>query len=592
MTHYEILLNVLDRICAEAPKQNRRYHPPFSDVQKQINARSRALIHLFLKAKFGLLNFNEREEFITDDSQDGGIDGYFIDVANKQVFFIQSKFRNTKENFSNKEILFEDLLKMDTDRISVGKNRDEKGKKYNDKILQMSGKLQEVYDPHWKITVVILANVTSTLTKSHLKKLTGGYDPEIYNFQKIYNELLFPVVQGTYYDPDELLIRLNLSNTVHGNSRIKYSVETDNVKCVIDMMFVPTIEIARVMHKYRNSLLKFNPRSYLGLSTNRVNKHIENSIKDLASNEFALFNNGITILSSSTEYSDKNFQTNVGQVVIKEPQVINGGQTAYTLSKIYDELNDRDRQKVFSQKEVLLKIITFDPESSGDESRSHLIAEISRATNQQSLVDEDDRRSNDPIQLDLQKYLFETAGLFYERKKGEFYDGLNQGYIFPSQIIDRVTFLRMCKCCDMEPANAKRMSKKQLFSKPHFEETLSVKDRFPEYLFAYMCFQELHELRKTFKRNKDNKFGIKNYGYGLSQGQYAMVSACSLLFEGDTSVEAVTLVKEKVTGKWKDFEDFARNQKHNSDYYDEKAFNIQNYYKGSTLAGDISTFFS
>jgi hypothetical protein len=53
-------------------------------------------------------------------------------------------------------------------------------------------------------------------------------------------------------------------------------------------------------------------------------------------------------------------------------------------------------------------------------SSSTLHKEISRATNQQTAVDDADRRSNDKIQIELQKY-----GLFYERKRGEFFDGLS-----------------------------------------------------------------------------------------------------------------------------------------------------------------------
>ncbi len=63
MKVYGILINILDKIRAGAPGgQLSNYNPNPSDSEKVIYARSRALIHLFLKANFGLLDFIEREK--------------------------------------------------------------------------------------------------------------------------------------------------------------------------------------------------------------------------------------------------------------------------------------------------------------------------------------------------------------------------------------------------------------------------------------------------------------------------------------------------------------------------------------------------
>ena len=50
---YETLCRVLDSICAEAPLSLTEYHPPSTNPDARIQARSRALLHLYLKAKFG-----------------------------------------------------------------------------------------------------------------------------------------------------------------------------------------------------------------------------------------------------------------------------------------------------------------------------------------------------------------------------------------------------------------------------------------------------------------------------------------------------------------------------------------------------------
>jgi hypothetical protein len=143
------------------------------------------------------------------------------------------------------------------------------------------------------------------------------------------------------------------------------------------------------------------------------------------SNEFALLNNGITLLSDSFKISETTGVENIGQVIMTNPQIINGGQTAYTLSKIWDE-EYTSNPDIFKNKEVMLKIIILKSYEKVDMS---LIEELSNSTNQQSRVEEADRRSNELIQLELQDKIYNDFGYYYERKRGEFYYGLNGGFI-------------------------------------------------------------------------------------------------------------------------------------------------------------------
>ena len=91
---YGHLLNVLDRMSNEAPSEYKTYHPVSDDIEALNKARSRSFIHLFFLARFGLINFVEREKYITDAVNDAGIDGYYIDKELKKIFFIQSKSRD------------------------------------------------------------------------------------------------------------------------------------------------------------------------------------------------------------------------------------------------------------------------------------------------------------------------------------------------------------------------------------------------------------------------------------------------------------------------------------------------------------------
>lgn len=92
---------------------------------------------------------------------------------------------------------------------------------------------------------------------------------------------------------------------------------------------------------------------------NQVNPQIANTVKNKSTNEFALFNNGITILSDDTQINSQVAKKDRAQLIITNPQIINGGQTAFTLSSLYEECIFNDNYSIFNEKEVLVKIITF-----------------------------------------------------------------------------------------------------------------------------------------------------------------------------------------------------------------------------------------
>jgi hypothetical protein len=119
MSKYTMMVRILDRIREDAfdTPHSRRYNPPDTDYEKVNQARSRAFIHLYLKVSFGITDFLERERFVTDGSYDGGVDAYFIDTHNREIYFIQSKFRTTEANFEGKQLALDELIIMDITRI-------------------------------------------------------------------------------------------------------------------------------------------------------------------------------------------------------------------------------------------------------------------------------------------------------------------------------------------------------------------------------------------------------------------------------------------------------------------------------------------
>ena len=607
MIKYLTLLKVLEALRKEAPEDYIIYHPNKDDLDKVNRANSRAYIHLLLKAKFNLLDFEKREKFVTDDSQDGGIDAYYIDHENKKIYFIQSKFRTNNYNFTNKSIELEEINKMDIDRISKGEKVDKNGIKYNDKIQRLIQNLSEMEQiSRYDFNVIILANVSSVLADAMGKLLNFPF--EVYNYERAYEELVFPIVRGTVHQATNISVNLNLGSK--NNYTMDYWVEDEEFTTSVQLFFVPILEIAKLMSSFKNSILKFNPRSYLGASDNEVNSSIRDSVINRSGNVFALFNNGITLLSDKTSYTSRTGREGIGELSLLNPQIINGGQTAYTLSTVLED-DDIDNE-VFDNKEVLLKVITFDQEMKDEVSKQRLIDELSLTTNNQSKVTVADRKSNSNVQIDFQKYIYNNYGYFYHRKIGEFTEGIEKGYISKDQIISRNTIIRIIYAMNGRVNAARRNSEDTLYNMNDYEKFFNIDIGYEGYdriYFLYIAFKYLEK-----KEKKENS--RSDYGEGLRYGKYAIINVISKFLTDeyfDRTEDSLNSIADEILDQWKDFERMQSNKKSNIDYFYEKeeilkqenkngkekmenlvittrVEDFDNYYKGSTINNDLNDY--
>lgn len=599
MNKYKTLIRVLDEIRFESPLEYKIYRPESNDLEKINQARSRAFVHLFLKGSFNLLDFKEREHFITEGGYDGGIDAYYIDKMDKKVYIIQSKFRTNNSNFEEKEISFEELLKMDVTEILEGNEVDNQGNAYCSKIKQLQRELNQTEGiARYNYIVVILANL-KRISEGQIKKITGGYEFLVFDYEKVYKKLLFPIVSGTYYNKDEIHISINLLGK-SSNENVTYNVKTDYGECDITVLFVPVSEIAKIVYEFKNSILKYNPRSYLEMQNNVINHSIYNSIVEKTTNEFALLNNGITILSSETNINNKVGKKDQAQLIIMNPQIINGGQTSYTLSRIYEEiLNGKKNIDIFKDKEVLIKIITLDGLSKEIDSKNHkLIESISKSTNNQSVVKESDRRSNDEVQMVLQEKIYDTYSLYYERKKGEFADGVKNNYLDRNEIIDRVEFIRFALASKfpvlINNQNPKNISENKMFEESFFKNVLGDGSNYKEVMYIYFAFQCLKDIKQAESKDKKDRFATSKYGRALRYGDIAVAMICKYkFFQDNFIIENIKPHILQILNNWLDFEKYAFSLVTNSEYFNKEIAesNYYGYYKGATIMKDLYNYF-
>jgi hypothetical protein len=172
------------------------------------------------------------------------------------------------------------------------------------------------------------------------------------------------------------------------------------------------------------------------------------------------------------------------------------------LSRIYDEQAPESKEAVFEGKEVLLKVITLNSTSqTKDAQKLRLIEAISEATNLQTAVITADRYSNETVNLQLQQLVFDRYGLLFERKRGEFDDGLHNGYIETQQIIERNLFFRLLLAAN---GDLKRAIQKRLFarlSKSGWQ--LPTEEQMDRFYFAFRCLNALRPKRFEAERNKE-----------------------------------------------------------------------------------------
>ncbi|NFF65904.1 AIPR protein [Clostridium sporogenes] len=592
---YKLLENILDRICKEAPKEMKSYKIDDNDHDKLIKARSKAFIHLYLKVKFGISEFKEREKYITDGSQDGGLDAYYIDRDNKYVYLIQSKFRANGKNFEYKEIDLDELVKMEIEEIINGEDIDSNESKFNSKVQNFQKQLSCIEDiARYKYRVIILANLTKYNDKQ-IKKLICNMNYEIFNFEKTYNELVYPMCTSTYYNGQkiELIINLDQKNI----EELTEGFNTSIGECEVSIVFVPIKEIGKAMDKYKNTILKYNPRNYLSISKNNVNKKIKDSVIDNNVNDFALLNNGITILCDEYSSTTKTGKKNKSQIVITNPQFINGGQTAYTLSKIFRSKNIDDLEN----KKVMLKVITIENDDDLNNSDRYLtfIQKISDATNMQTKVEEADRRSNEIVQIEIQKNIYSQYGYLYERKNGEFETAVSEKYISKDIIIDRNIMARSYSAFQGKAAFARGRSGDKIFKRDVFMDIFKNSEEYKEMFLSYIIFEKLSELDRMHRKNLYNS---KLWGNALRYGKYAVVAAIGVIkndlysFHNLDKCEDVMNLAEKfvnlVLNKWIEFEQYAKTKDTNKKYFNNVSKEFDNYYKGSTIDIDLSNFFS
>ncbi len=121
------------------------------------------------------------------------MDAYHIDTERKKLYMIQSKFRNTTRNFTEKLMDAQELIKMEVARITKGEETDSNGNPFNDKILAFQKEIRNIRDiAKYDYVVLLLGNVYQ-FNDEQIRRLIDNTYYEIFDADKAYEKLIFPL---------------------------------------------------------------------------------------------------------------------------------------------------------------------------------------------------------------------------------------------------------------------------------------------------------------------------------------------------------------------------------------------------------------
>lgn len=158
--------------------------------------------------------------------------------------------------------------------------------------------------------------------------------------------------------------------------------------------------------KLRVHIFEENVRAFLG-SNNPINKQIYETLANPeAQKKFAIFNNGITIISPDVRVQND-------KISMENYQIVNGCQTSNVLFENYDLLH--------TESTLTVKVI--------EAIDADVIADVVRATNSQTKVDETQFLSFTKLVRRLERYFAATEDipgketkLYFERRNGQYKD--------------------------------------------------------------------------------------------------------------------------------------------------------------------------
>lgn len=382
-----IIRDGVEKICKDTNKN--------FDNEKQRGEAFSLWVAEFYKRNNRYIDTDPKESLL-GSSSDLLIDIYLEDETNKKIWLIQTELTGVGKKSINQPIdegkvvnffgNHENLENKDWVRRYGNKIVKERLLDYKDKVLEDNFEIKFVF---------ISTGSASERIKEHEDIFNKKYQKkgievscELYDFSK-FKELYIESESIEANIPDEVEIEVPSD---------KLFIKKNPNNSIITCVKVNTIK--NLYKKYQDRLFAYNIRTYLG--EKGINKQILETAEKEPQN-FFYYNNGISAVCTD-------LIINNNKIKAKKFQIINGAQTVGSLKTIDNN----------SDLEILLRIT----ETASTATEKGLNEKIIRFNNTQNKITLSDFRSNDPIQIELQKKFNEYTNFLvnkinYLRKRGD-----------------------------------------------------------------------------------------------------------------------------------------------------------------------------
>ena len=453
----------------------------------QHRKRSKAFA-LFSLELINNLEVSEASRYIIDGRGDNGIDAIYIEESQEtgsvSIHLFQTKLY--KEDNENKTIGENAITKIHAtiDEILNGKLTGNYSVQLKNKAIEIQQAISKCGFGGYKIFVYFVYNGAKQ-NDIELKLKEELFKESYYEVNFYTTERLISLIDPTTKNTGQT--NITVSNPIEGlNAGIKYLVTS-----------LPATELAKLYNDCgKEAILNKNIRNFLG--NVKINKQIEGTIKNIEEQKYFWFlNNGVTIICDyfETRPAGKENKTSVD---IKNPSVINGGQTTRIISESIDSITDS------SNAMVLLRLY--------ETQNIDLIDKITVGTNSQNSIKYRDTKANNPIQFKVKEY-FKDKGYYLETKEKE-YSANNK--VESYKIIKNDTLLQAYLSLYEEVPNKVKVSKGRAFEE-NFDRIFN-EDNKNITAKLYRAYELLYFVREKSKSEEQ----LENNSY-LEHAEFALI---------------------------------------------------------------------
>jgi len=403
------------------------------------------LTEFYAKARFGISDglFNSH---YTDGANDGGIDFFYKEDNTFYIF--QTKFTSDPKNAGESEIMHE-INKIKNTLIGHNPNND--AKEFISKLRNFKKNKSVVLEIIWLTTNIVKGTVKKAIQDdlvSWKKEIGWALNIDFISIDKhSLDSIIYDIEHGYVPYTGKQVLKLEPKNWIETNWD---ETGVHSVICNVNVNYILEWFIEKNLI---DKFLQKNVREFLG-EASKINKEIGKSYKNDPM-WFWYKHNGIIIFADNLKVDKTRLQ-----LEMRNPQVVNGGQTLQSLFPFFLS-NDRNDNGA----KILLRVFRLPYEDTETYKRS---IDIISALNTQNKINPSDLRSTDPRQVRLER-LFKEVGYKYWRKRSK------EAKSLPQSITMRNLAIRFHVCKRRLPQDGARGNIETLF-----EEENKYEQIFPE----------------------------------------------------------------------------------------------------------------